>query len=127
MLCIYMQVLVRSQRHGLGILLAHLLPKDGAVVRDDGLDAHLVVHVHDELLISRGSHHIRPGPLSRITYEEILHTNMMYPYIVSRMCNECYILNNIMRGRLTHNSCFTRSALLLNCMSSRSTASRAKA
>jgi hypothetical protein len=61
MFCIYLQVLVRSQRHGPGVLLAHLLPKDEAVVCDDDLDVRLVVHVHDELLIARGSHHIRPA------------------------------------------------------------------
>jgi hypothetical protein len=123
----YVQVLVRSQRHGSGVLLAHLLPKDGAVVSDDGMDARLVVHVHDELLTARGSHHIRPGLVSSLASEEILHTNTMYPYIISRICNKCDLLNNIVRGRLTHNSCFTRSALLLNSLPSRSTASGATA
>jgi hypothetical protein len=79
MFLIYLQVLVQSQRHGLDVFLAHLLPKDGAVVSDDGLDAYLVVHFHDELLIARGSHHIRPGLISSLAYEEILHTKMMYP------------------------------------------------
>jgi hypothetical protein len=36
----------------------------------------------------------------------------MYPYIISRICNECDIFYIILR--LTHSSCFTRSALLLN-------------
>jgi hypothetical protein len=40
----YLQVMVQSQRHGPGILLAHLLPKDGAIVSDDVMDARLVVH-----------------------------------------------------------------------------------
>jgi hypothetical protein len=123
----YLQVLVRSQRHGSGVLLVHLLPKDEAVVSDDGLDACLVVHVHDELLTARSRHHIRPGLVSSIASEEILHTKTMYPYIISRICNKCDLLNNIVRGRLTHNSCFTRSALLLNCLPSRSTASGATA
>jgi hypothetical protein len=79
MFLIYLQVLFRSQRHGPGILLAHLLPKDEVVVSDDGLDAYLVVHFHDELLIARGSHHIRPRLVSSLTYEEILHTKRMYP------------------------------------------------
>jgi hypothetical protein len=34
----YLQVLVPDQRHVSGLLLGHLLPKDGAVVADDGLD-----------------------------------------------------------------------------------------
>jgi hypothetical protein len=58
------------------------------MVSDDGMDARLVVHVHDELLIARGSHHIRSGLVSSLAYEEILHTKTMYPYIISRMCNE---------------------------------------
>jgi hypothetical protein len=107
------------------IQLAHLLPKDIAVVSRNGLDVHLVVHVHDELFTACGKHHIRLGLVSSLAFEEILHTKTMYLYIISRMCNKCDILNNLVRGRLTHNSCFTSSALLLNSLSSRSTASRA--
>jgi hypothetical protein len=59
--CIYLQVLVPSQRYGSGVLLGHLLPKDGAVVADDGLDSCLVVHVYDKFLTTRGDHHIRPS------------------------------------------------------------------
>jgi hypothetical protein len=123
--CIYLQVLVPGQRHGSGLLLGHLLPKDGAVVGDDGLDLCLVVHVHDELLTARGGHHIRPSPVSSLASQGILHTKTMYPYIISRMCNECDIFYIIVR--LTHSSCFTRSALLLNFLPSRSTASGATA
>jgi hypothetical protein len=86
------------------------------MVDDDGLDSCLVVHVHDELLTTHGGHHIRPGLVYSFTSEEILHTKTMYPYIISKMCKECDIFYNI--GRLTHNSCFTRSAMLLNSMSS---------
>jgi hypothetical protein len=91
------------------------------VVADDGLNSCLVVHVHDELLTARGGHHIRPSLVSSLASEEIMHTNMMYPYIISRMCNECDIFYFIVR--LTHSSCFTRSSMLLNSLSSRSTAS----
>jgi hypothetical protein len=76
--CIYLQVLVPSQRHGLGVLLGHILPKDGAVVADDDLDSCLIVHVHDELLTARGGHHIRPGLVSSLAYEEILHTTTYF-------------------------------------------------
>jgi hypothetical protein len=92
--------MVWSQLHGPSVLLAHLLPKDGSIVSDDGLDACLIVHFHDELITARGSHHIRPGLVSSLASEEILHTKMMYPYITSRMCNECDILNNIVLGCL---------------------------
>jgi hypothetical protein len=40
----YLQVPVQSQRRGPSILLAHLLPKDGAIVSDDVMDARLIVH-----------------------------------------------------------------------------------
>jgi hypothetical protein len=88
------------------------------VVNDDDLDSRLVVHVHDELLTTRGSPHIRPSLVYSLAFEEILHTKMMHPYIISRMCNEYDIFYNIVRGRLTHNSCFARTALLLNSLSS---------
>jgi hypothetical protein len=114
------EVLVPGQRQGSGFLLGHLLSKDGAAVADDGLDSCLVVHVHDELLTSCGGHHIRPSLVSSLTSKEILHTKTMYPYIISRMCNECDTFYIIVR--ITHNSFFTRSVLLLNSLSSRSTA-----
>jgi hypothetical protein len=61
MFCIYLQVLLPSQRHGSRVLLVDLVSKDGAVVSYDSLDARLVVHVHDELLTALGSHHICLG------------------------------------------------------------------
>jgi hypothetical protein len=103
-----MQVLVPGQRHGSGLLLGHLLPKDDAVVAEDGLDLGLIVHVHDEILTARAGHHIRPSLVSSLASEEILYTKTMYPYIISKMCNECDIFYIILR--LTHSSCFTRSA-----------------
>jgi hypothetical protein len=95
------------------------------VVADDGLDSCLIVHVHDELLTAHGGYHIRPSLVSSLASEEILHIKTMYPYIISRMCNECDIFYIIVK--LTHNFCFTRSALLLNSRSSRSTVSGAMA
>jgi hypothetical protein len=67
------------------------------VVADDGLDSCLIVHVHDELLTARGGHHIHPSHVSSLAYEEILHTKMMYPYIILRICNECDIFYIIVR------------------------------
>ena len=61
----------------------------------DGLDARVVLLVHDELLTAHGSHHIRSTLISSFAYKEILHTKTMYPYIISRICNKCDILNNI--------------------------------
>jgi archaeosine-15-forming tRNA-guanine transglycosylase len=71
MFCIYLQVLVPSHQHGSNVLFAHLLSKDGGMKSYDGLDACLVVHVHDELLTSCGSHHICPATISSLTFEEI--------------------------------------------------------
>jgi hypothetical protein len=48
------------------------------VVADNGLDSCLVVHVHDELLTARGGHHIRPGLVSSLASEEILHTKTYF-------------------------------------------------
>jgi hypothetical protein len=93
------------------------------MVADDGLDSGLIVHVHDELLTACGGHHICPSLGSSLTSEEIMYTKTMYPYIISRICNECDIFYIILR--LTHSSCFTRFALLLNSRPSRSTASGA--
>jgi hypothetical protein len=81
------------------------------MVADDGLDLGLIVHVHDELLTPHSGHHIRSSLVSSLASEEILHTKTIYPYIISKVCNECDIFYIILR--LTHNSCFTHSALLL--------------
>jgi hypothetical protein len=66
MFCSYLQVLVPNKRHGSSVLLAHLLSKDGGMEIYDCLDACLVVHVHDELLTTRGRNHIRPDLISRL-------------------------------------------------------------
>jgi hypothetical protein len=64
----------------ISLSLAHLLPKYGAVASDDGLDARLVVHVHNELLTTHGSHHIIPGLVTSLVSQDILQTKTMYPY-----------------------------------------------
>ena len=123
MLCIYLQVLVLGQRYGSCVPFGDLCSKDGPVVSYDGLDTCLAMHVHDEFFAAFGSHHIRPGLMSVLASKEILHTNTMYPFIISRISNECDVLSNVVRGRLTHSSCFTPSALLLNTLRARSAAS----
>ena len=47
MFYIYLQVLVPGQRHGSCIPFGDLHSKDGPVVSYDGLDARLVMHVHE--------------------------------------------------------------------------------
>jgi hypothetical protein len=36
----------------------------------------------------------------------------MYPFNISRMSNECDVLSNVVRGRLTHSSAFTPLCLV---------------
>jgi hypothetical protein len=48
------------------------------MVADDGLDLRLVVHIHDEHLTARGSHHICPSLVSSLASEEILHTKTYF-------------------------------------------------
>ena len=95
MFCIYLQVLVPDQRHGSCIPFGDLRSKDSPMVSYDGLDARLVMHVHDEFFAAFGSHRIRPGLMSVLASKEIMHTNTMYPFIISRMSNECDVLSNV--------------------------------
>ena len=95
MFCIYLQVLVPGQRHGSCVPFGDLRFKDGPVVSYNDLDARLVMHVHDEFFAAFGSHRIRPGLMSVLASKEILHTNTMYPFIISRMSNECDVLSNV--------------------------------
>jgi hypothetical protein len=60
------------------------------------------------------SHTSHPVLKSLLACEEILHIDAMYLVIISRMSNEYDVLSNVVGGRLTHSSAFTRSALLAN-------------
>ena len=95
MFCIYLQVLVPGQCHGSCIPFGDLCSKDGPMVSYNGLDARLVMHVHDEFFVAFGSHRISPGLMSVLASKEILHTNTVYPFIISRMSNECDVLSNV--------------------------------
>ena len=85
MFYIYLQILVLGQRHAPCVPFGDLRSMDGPVVSYDGLDACLIMHVHDEFFVAFGSHRIRPGLMSVLASKEILHTNTMYPFIISRM------------------------------------------
>jgi hypothetical protein len=73
----------------------------------------MVVHFSDVLPTSYGSHLIRLG-LKSFGLEIFLHTKPMYPFIISikDLTNECDLLSNVVRERLTQNSTNTRSCLL---------------
>ena len=85
MFYIYLQVLVLGQRHGSCVPFGDLRSKDGPVVSYDSLDARLVMHVHDKFFAAFGSHRIRPSLMSVLASKEILYTNTMYPFVISRM------------------------------------------
>ena len=90
---------------------------------DHGLDARLVVQVLDEFLGGFVSHSIRLALISLLASKEILHIDTMYPVIISRMSNQCDVLSNVVRERLTQSSALTRCALSANTLPSQSGAS----
>ena len=91
-----------------------------SVELDDGLDARLVVHVLHELLGGLFRDGLRLGLESLLASVEVLHIEAMYKVIISRMSSEGDVLSNVVRGILTHSSPFTRSAMLVNLLRSRS-------
>jgi hypothetical protein len=50
----------------------------------DGLEARLVMDVHDAFSASSPSHSIRHALESIVEFEVLLHTDMMYPLVISR-------------------------------------------
>jgi hypothetical protein len=84
MFFIYLHVLVPGRCHRSCLFLADLLSKDRLVVSYDGLEARLVMDVHDEFFTRFSSHRLRPGLKSLLTSKIILHTDAMYPFIISR-------------------------------------------
>ena len=88
------------------------------MVLDHGLDARLVVHVLDEFLSGFVSQSIHLGLVSLLA---------MYPVIISRMSNQCDVLSNVVRERLTQSLALTCCALSMNTLPSRSGSSVAAA
>ena len=91
-----------------------------SIVVDDGLDARLVVHVLHELLGGFFRDGGRLGLVPLLASVEVLHIDVMYTVITPRMSSECDVLSNVVQGILTHSSPFTRSAMLVNLLRSRS-------
>jgi hypothetical protein len=125
MFYIYLQVLLLGHHDASCVSFGDLPSKEGRVISYDGLDARLVMHVLYEFFIDFGSHQSHHVLKSLLASEEILHIEAMYPFIISRMSNECDVLSNVVRGRLSHSSAFTRSTLLPNSLPFRSHASGA--
>jgi hypothetical protein len=84
MFFIYLYVLVPGQHHASYFWLLKILSKDRLVVSDDGLDARLIMDVHDELFLGFGKHCLRPGLKFLLASVIKLHTDTMYPFIISR-------------------------------------------
>ena len=120
MFYIYFQVLFRGQPHGSCRTFREPHCKNFHVVLDHGLDACLVVHVLGEFLGGFVSHNICLGLVSLLAPKKILHIDAMYPVIISRMTNQCNVLSNVVRERLTQSSALTRYALSANTLPSRS-------
>ena len=112
----FYQVLFRGQAHGPCRPFRDPLSKNFRVVLDHGLDARLVVHVLDEFLGGFVSHSIRLALISLLASKEILHIDTMYPVIISRMSNQCDVLSNVVRERLTQSLALTRCALYASAM-----------
>ena len=112
MFYIYLQELFPGQVHCSCLFFFNLHPSVLSIVVDDGLDARLIVHVLHELLGGFFRDGGRLGLVPLLASIEVLHIDAMYTVITSRMSSECDVLSNVVRGILTHNSPFTRSALL---------------
>jgi hypothetical protein len=84
MFFIYLHELVLGQHHVSCLFFLDILSKDRPVVSDDGLRACLVIDIHDELFAGFGKRHLRPDLKSLLAFVIKLHTDMMYPFIISR-------------------------------------------
>ena len=84
MFFIYLKVLLLGQLHLSCVFLGFPLSKLRPIVGYDGLDARLMMHVGDEFFTGFGSHQICPGLRSLLASEISLHTDAMYPFIISR-------------------------------------------
>jgi hypothetical protein len=78
----YLHEFFLGQHHGSGHSFGHLSRKVLGVVRHDGLDTTLVVHVQYELVACIESHFGSPILISRVASEEILHRDMICQIII---------------------------------------------
>ena len=93
----YREVMLLGERPGLGIGLPHHLTKDVGVVVDDALEPRLVVQVRESGPTDLVLHSRRPVLKPFVAPEEVLHTDIMYHFIISRTTNECVVLTNLVR------------------------------
>jgi hypothetical protein len=91
----YQEVLLPGECPGPGIGLPHHLTKDVSDVVDDALELRLVVLVREsgptDLILHSRCSVLKPF----VAPEEVLHTDIMYRFIISRTTNECVVLTNL--------------------------------
>ena len=92
-----LEVLLLGERHGPSRLLPHHLTKDIPVVVDDALEPRLVVQVRESGPTDLVLHSRCPVLKPFVAPEEVLHTNIMYRFIISRTTNEYVVLTNLVR------------------------------
>ena len=97
MFCTYREVLLLGERLGPGIGLPHHLTKDVGAVVDDALEPRLVVQIRESGPTDLVLHSHRPVLKPFVAPEEVLHTDIMYHFIISKMTNECVVLTNLVR------------------------------
>ena len=93
----YREVLLLGEHPGPGIGLPHHLTKDIGAVVDDALEPRLVVQVRESGPTDLVLHSRRPVLKPFVAPEEVLHTDIMYRFIISRTTNECVVLTNLVR------------------------------
>jgi hypothetical protein len=93
----YQEVLLPGKRPGPGIGLPHHLTKDIGAVVDDALKSCLVVQVRESGPTDLVLHSCRPVLKPFVAPEEVLHTDIMYHFIILRTTNECIVLTNLVR------------------------------
>ena len=93
----YQEVLLLGEHPSLGIGLPHHLTKHIGAVVDDALEPRLVVQVRESGPTDLVLHSCRPVLKPFVAPEEVLHTDIMYRFIISRTTNECVVLTNLVR------------------------------
>jgi hypothetical protein len=114
----YREVLLPGECHGPCIGLPHHLTKDVGIVVDDALEPRLVVQVRESGPTDLVLHSRCPFLKPFIAPKEVMHTYIMYHFIISRMTNECVVLTNLVRRRLIQNSALICAAMVPNSLSS---------
>ena len=91
------EVSLPLEYHLPNLRLLHHLAKHVGVVADDALEMRLVVQVLETIFADRFLHSRRMLLSPLLARGEVLHTDIMYHFIISRTSNECVVLRNAMR------------------------------